>query len=113
MANGSGIASRETGRPDQALIATAAEYARQFKWGFDHFTDNPQDDWRCDAISARAWRRELSDEDDEMAYEDILDDIGPCQCASCAGANYRAARGPNAQLPLSIRIALNLASEAA
>ncbi len=46
----------------------------------------------------------LDDNDDEMAYDD-----GPCDCPECEGATARM-WSKNGKLPLSIRIALNLAS---
>lgn len=79
----------------------AIRYAERFKWGFDNACGG-SDDWRCGANL----RTELGldDNDDEMAYDD-----GPCDCPECDGATARM-WSEDGKLPLSIRIALNLAS---
>ncbi|SDC08921.1 hypothetical protein SAMN05216337_1001226 [Bradyrhizobium brasilense] len=83
--------------------ADAIKYARRFAWGFDNAAFG-SDDWRC----GRNIRVELGldDNDDPMAYED---EIEPCDCPECDGASHREW---SKKLPLSIRIALNLASSA-
>jgi len=81
--------------------AAAIEYARRFKCGWETAAFG-SDDWRC-GVNLRS-QLGLSDEEDEMAYDD-----GPCDCPECEGATARMF-SKNGKMPLSIRIALNLAS---
>jgi hypothetical protein len=83
----------------------AIEYARRFKCGWDNAAFG-SDDWRC-GINLRA-QLGLSDEEDEMAY----DDGAPCDCVECEGATARMWSN-DGKLPLSIRVALNLEGEVA
>lgn len=73
----------------------AVDYAKRFKWGFDNYVGGT-DDWRCDAI------RNYDEFGDEI---DV--DRDPCDCPECAGAS---AREFSRKMPLSIRVALNLAN---
>lgn len=84
------------------LRTTAVDYATRFKWGFDNAAFG-SDDWRCGANPRVDY--DLDDNDDPMAYDD-----GPCSCPECDGAT---ARMWSKKLPLSIRVALNLAAGAA
>lgn len=86
---------------DPQLRATAVDYAKRFKDGFDNAAFG-SDDWRCGA-NPRV-DHGLDDNDDPMAYDD-----GPCNCPECDGAT---ARMWSNKLPLSIRVALNLAGAA-
>jgi hypothetical protein len=81
--------------------AAAIEFARRFKCGWETAAFG-SDDWRC-GVNLRA-QLDLSDEEDEMAYDD-----GPCDCPECEGATARM-WSRDGKMPLSIRIALNLAS---
>lgn len=86
------------------IRSRAIGHAQRFKWGFDNYIGG-SDDWRCGANLRVTC--DLDDSDDPMAYDD-----GPCACPECDGADHRAFAGREGRLPLSIRIALNLASAA-
>lgn len=83
------------------VLQQATEHARRFKWGFDNATFG-SDDWRCGAHPFSELG--LDDNDDPMVYDD-----GPCECPECAGAT---ARMFSKKMPLSVRVALNLAGVA-
>lgn len=82
--------------------SAAIEYARRFRYGWDNAAFG-SDDWRC-GVNLRA-QLGLADQEDEMAYDD-----GPCDCPECEGASARMLWSRNGKMPLSIRVALNLAS---
>lgn len=83
--------------------AKAIDYAKRFRCGWETACSG-SDDWRC-GINPRV-DYDLDDNDDPMAYDD-----GPCDCPECEGATARM-WSKSGKLPLSIRVALNLAGEA-
>lgn len=86
--------------PTAEARARAIDYAKRFRCGWENASFG-SDDWRCD-VNIRT-RYGLDDNDDEMAYDD-----GPCDCPECEGATARM-WSKSGKLPLSIRVALNLA----